>query len=124
MKTIAEYKAEDILKHLHGGVLEKVFWNIQGQIDNAKEFLETEKNLDEELKQLTEKTIEEQEKIALNKVNLLRAYKEELEEKLKHAEKELIESEQKFFEKNCIFVGSVKNLKDALLEEVDKKLKQ
>jgi hypothetical protein len=64
MKTIAEYKSEDILKHLHGGVLEKVFWNIQGQIDNAKEFLETEKNLDEELKQLTEKTIEEQEKIA------------------------------------------------------------
>lgn len=63
-------------------------------------------------------------KIALNKVNLLRAYKEELEEKLKHAEKELIESEQKFFEKNCIFGGSVQNLKDALLEEVDKKVKQ
>lgn len=63
-------------------------------------------------------------KSALSKVNVLRVYREELAEKLKHAEKELIEAEQKFFEKNCIFGGSVQSLKDALSEEVDKKTKQ
>lgn len=64
MKTIKEYSAEDVLKHVHGNVVETIFWNIQGQINNAKNFLETEKDLEEDFKLSTEKTIEEQEKVA------------------------------------------------------------
>lgn len=102
MKTISEYSADDILKHLHGSVLEKIFWNIQGQIDNAKEFLDTEKNLEDALKQLTEKTIEEQEKIAKALLEYHASYfaqSKEMAEKKKYYDNKVFKKELTMLEK-------------------------